>query len=75
MSRDEALALHPEIKGLLFEDVAGEVPDLGLLESALARPRNAALYEHADIAAQTATLLCGLAENQPFMPGADSPVT
>ena len=42
---------------------------LGLLESALARPCHAALYEQADIAAQAATLLWGLAENQPFIDG------
>jgi death-on-curing protein len=41
----------------------------GLLESALTRPRNAAHYEHADIADQAALLVCGIAENQPFDDG------
>jgi death-on-curing protein len=40
-----------------------------LLESALARPRHAALYEDADLAAQAATLVWGLTENQPFIDG------
>ena len=75
MSRDEALALHPEIKGLLFEDVAGEVPETSDYSNRRWRAPATPHYEHADIAAQTATLLCGLAENQPFMPGADSRVT
>ena len=39
-----------------------------MLESALARPRHAAFYEDADLAAQ-ATLVWGLTENQPFIDG------
>ena len=39
------------------------------LESALARPKHAAGYADADIAEQAATLLWGIAENQPFVDG------
>jgi death on curing protein len=65
----EALGLFAEIKGLSFEDTKRELRDEGLLESALARPRNVAYYEHADLAHQAAVLLCGIAENQPFVDG------
>jgi len=40
-----------------------------LLESALGRPRNYALYQQADIALQAAVLAHGIAENQPFIDG------
>jgi len=40
-----------------------------LLESALTRPRNAAHYDHADVVDQAAILICGIAENQPFVDG------
>lgn len=65
----EALVLHAEIKGLPLESVSQEIRDKGLLESALTRPYNAAVYGGADIAEQAATLLVGLAENQPFVDG------
>lgn len=46
-----------------------EVRDKGLLESALTRPYHAAVYGGADIAEQAATLLVGVAQNQPFIDG------
>lgn len=40
-----------------------------LVESALSRPRNAAIYANADIIAQAATLLFGLIKNHPWLGG------
>jgi death-on-curing protein len=66
---DEALALYAEIKGLTHEAVDAEIRDIGLLDSALARPVYAAQYADADMAEQAATLLWGIAENQAFIDG------
>lgn len=41
----------------------------GLIESALARPQQAAHYENADIYRQAATLLFGLIKNHPWEGG------
>ena len=41
----------------------------GLLQSALARPRNLAAYENPDAAALAASYAWGLARNHPFMDG------
>jgi death-on-curing protein len=43
--------------------------DRGLLESALHRPRNPALYEEVDLAALAAAYGFGIARNHPFMDG------
>ena len=43
--------------------------DRNLLESALARPRHAAIYENADIIRQSATLCFGLIKNHPWEGG------
>jgi death-on-curing protein len=40
-----------------------------LIESALARPRHAAIYENADIIRQAATLCYGLIKNHPWLGG------
>lgn len=40
-----------------------------LVESALARPRHAAVYENADIVRQSATLCFGLIKNHPWTGG------
>ncbi len=55
--------------GLPIDAARQELRDEGLLESALARPIQAAHYANADLAEQAATLLWGLAENQPFVDG------
>lgn len=68
VSLEEALALYAEIKGLTREAVDAEVRDIGLLDSALARPWHAATYG-ADLAEQAATLIWGVAENQPLFDG------
>ncbi len=66
VSLNEALVLYAEIKGLTRESVDAEVRDLGLPDSALARPMHAATYGAADLAEQAATLIWGIAENQAF---------
>ncbi|MGI8786857.1 MAG: type II toxin-antitoxin system death-on-curing family toxin [Pyrinomonadaceae bacterium] len=43
--------------------------DKNLVESALARPRHAAIYENADIYRQAATLVFGLVKNHPWEGG------
>jgi death-on-curing protein len=57
---DESLAEHGGSSGLRDE---------GLLDSALARPLNLALYEHPDIAALAASYGVGLAKNHAFVDG------
>lgn len=43
--------------------------DRTLIESALARAKNAAFYEHADIIRQAATLCFGFIKNHPWLGG------
>ena len=57
---DESLSLHGGVTGIRNE---------GLLDSALARPLNLALYEQPDLAALAASYSCGLAKNHPFVDG------
>jgi death on curing protein len=57
---DDSLAEHGGLPGLRDE---------GLLESALARPLNLALYEEPDAAALAAAYGVGLAKNHPFVDG------
>ncbi len=45
------------------------VPDMALLESALARPRNALGYAKADVAQLAALYALGILRNHPFMDG------
>ncbi len=65
---DAVLAMH---KRQIAEHGGGEgVRDLGLLESALARPQNIAAYEpDADIARLAAAYAFGIAKNHPFVDG------
>ena len=57
---DESLAEHGGASGLRDE---------GLLESALARPLNLAVYGQADVADLAAAYGVGLAKNHPFVDG------
>jgi death-on-curing protein len=62
-----ALAAHAE---QLAEHGGGEgVRDPGLLESAMARPQNLALYGKPDVAALAAAYAYGIARNHPFVDG------
>jgi len=57
---DESLAEHGGASGLR---------DAGLLDSALARPLNLALYEQSDVASLAASYGVGLAKNHAFIDG------
>ncbi len=65
---DAVLAMH---KRQIAEHGGGDgVRDIGLLESALARPQNIAVYEPAeDIARLAAAYAFGIAKNHPFVDG------
>ena len=52
-----------------MEQAKDAILNLGQLESALARPRNAANYEDADIVRQAASLFWGIATNHAFNDG------
>ena len=68
LSRDVVLAIHEE---QLAQHGGGVgVRDEGLLESALARPLNRALYEESsDLAAIATDYAFGIAKNHPFIDG------
>jgi len=67
VATEVALAAHAE---QLAEHGGGEgVRDAGLLDSAMARPRNAALYGDPDAAALAAAYAFGVARNHPFVDG------
>ncbi len=61
------LAVHEE--QLAEHGGAPGTRDLGLFESALARPRNLVLYGEPDAAALAAAYGCGIARNHPFVDG------
>jgi death on curing protein len=68
LSYPEAVAYHIELMEYLGETRFG-VFDKTLIESALARPQQAAAYTQADIFAQAATLCFGLIKNHPWVGG------
>lgn len=61
------LAVHEE--QLAEHGGAAGTRDMGLFESALARPRNLALYGEPDVADLAAAYGCGIARNHPFIDG------
>lgn len=64
----EAFALYNDAMGVT--DDPGDLANrLDVLASTLARPRNLATYEDADLARQTASLLWGMIHNHPFADG------
>jgi death-on-curing protein len=64
----EAFALYNDAMGVT--DDPGDLANrLDILASTLARPRNLALYEGADLARQAASLLWGMIHNHPFADG------
>lgn len=65
---DDALWLHLELMREWHETRYG-VDQRSLVESALARPRHAAVYENADLIRQAATLCFGLVKNHPWLGG------
>lgn len=67
VSAAAALAAHRE---QIAEHGGGDgVRDLGMFESAMARPQNAAAYGEPDAAALAASYAFGLARNHPFVDG------
>lgn len=68
ISYGDAFLIHFELMQLLGETSYG-VFDRSLVESALARPRQAATYEDADVVRQAATLCFGLIKNHPWVIG------
>ena len=68
ISYAETVFIHIELMRLLGETHYG-VFDRALIESALARPRQAAAYEGADLIRQAATLCYGLIKNHPWIGG------
>ena len=68
ISYAEAVYLHLELMRLMGETRCG-VFDRALVESALARPQQAAAYESADLIRQAATLCFGLIKDHPWVGG------
>ncbi len=67
MATEVALATHAE---QLAEHGGGDgIRDAGMLESAMARPRNLADYGEPDAAALAAAYAFGIARNHPFTDG------
>lgn len=67
VATDVARAAHAE--QLAEHGGAEGVRDAGALESAMARPRNLALYGEPDVAALAAAYAFGIARNHPFVDG------
>jgi death on curing protein len=65
---EEAVLIHFSLMRALGETRYG-VDFRDLVESALARPQNAAIYANADVIGQAATLLFGLIKNHPWLGG------
>ncbi len=65
---DEAFWLHLDLMKYWNETRFG-VDHRSLVESALARPKHAAIYENADVIRQAATLCFGLIKNHPWLGG------
>lgn len=68
LSYTDAVEKHFELIGL-YGEVRFGVDSRDLLKSSLARPRQAAAYEDADIFRQAATLCFGLIKNHPWFGG------
>jgi death-on-curing protein len=64
----EAVLIHVVVMRYFGESHFG-VDDRALIESALARPKHAAVYENADLIRQAATLCFGLIKNHPWVGG------
>lgn len=64
---ESVLVMHEE--QLAEHGGAGGIRDLGLLDSALARPRNAWSYGQSDLVALGALYAAGIMRNHPFVDG------
>lgn len=65
---DEAVWLHFQLMWK-WEEIRFGIDNSELLESALARPKQSAHYENADLIRQSATLCFGLIKNHPWKGG------
>ena len=65
---EEAVLIHFSLMRALGETRYG-IDHRDLIESSLARPRNATIYANADVIGQAATLLFGLIKNPPWLGG------
>jgi len=68
VSYPEAVFIHIRLMRLVGEERCG-IFDRTLIESALSRPQQAAIYEGADLFRQAATLCFGLIKNHPWVGG------
>jgi death on curing protein len=66
---DRATVLIGHSESLAAHGGAGGVRDLGLLESAMARPQNLHAYGEGDVAALAAAYAFGIIRNHPFVDG------
>jgi death on curing protein len=64
----DAVGHHFDLMRFYGEERRG-VFDRTLVESALARPKHAAVYENADLIRQAATLCFGMIKNHPWLGG------
>jgi death on curing protein len=64
----EAVEIHFELM-LYYDETRIGIFDKTLIESALARPKQSAVYENADIIRQASSLLFGLIKNHPWNGG------
>jgi death-on-curing protein len=67
ISKSATLAFHEE--QIAEHGGAIGIRDIGLVESALARPENLAAYGDPDVAALAAAYAFGIAKNHPFVDG------
>jgi len=67
VTKSVVLAIHEQ--QIAEHGGTAAVRDIGLLESALARPQNLAAYTEPDIAAMAAAYGFGVARNHPFLDG------
>ena len=69
LDRDDAFDAYAEAVEVSLAQAQLALLNENQLESALARPQNAAAYEGADIVRQAATLFWGIASNHAFADG------
>ena len=68
LSVGDIVGMHDLILETMGEPYA-PLRDIGVLQGAIARPRNAAYYTEADLVRQACILMVAIAEAQPFLEG------
>ena len=69
VSAEESISLHARVLDISLEEAGADVRDIGLLDSAIHRPRQLHFYAGVDIPALAATLLWGVVTNHAFHDG------